>query len=288
MVFLFSLLFSSFLAHAEPIRIGIADTGLSIDMQVFKVPLCKDGHRDYTVDPEKRNSIGIDNYGHGTHVAGLIHQRAANILLNAFGDKESTETSLKELQNHQVDYCLVIFKVIDKDVEHSDSYVNFMLDLAQPDLIKIDYLNVSLVGDRQSDIETKGVKAALKRGIVIVAAAGNSGLQIKRNYSTAFPASIPGVLAIGNYASYPTDGPPVFAEKEDLAKSGFSALPSSNYGKMVRRWMPGTWQLSNGNAGVLQTLTGTSQAAANFTGYLVNQKLQKGSKNVSKKYPRRT
>ena len=79
------------------IRVGVVDSGLNTEKVAFKVPVCESGHIDFTPEKGQIDQIGKDNfYGHGTHVAGIIHQRVTGII---FDMSDMTTGLLKNQKN---------------------------------------------------------------------------------------------------------------------------------------------------------------------------------------------
>lgn len=259
--------------HAkEMIRIGIADTGLD-KHPGFPLPLCKSGHKDFT-DPKVAivNRIGEDHQGHGTHIAGLIHQYASQLYLNGV-DQDTQIKNLKQLIGGvKTDYCFVIYKWTDGSGNPDYGYGRFLNAILEE---KIDFLNLSLNGRTFDQREVAIMKALVAKGVVVVAAAGNNGLTLKEHERFSFPSSIDGVIAVGNLKDKFL-GPIVLPPGQELEKKVMN--PESDRGPVVRIWMQGTGQVSLSLGGSVETRTGTSAAAANYTGYLVNKAITKGSK----------
>lgn len=142
------------------------------------------------------------------------------------------------------DYCLVIINV----------YKGTKLDLlayyaALQYLIKLKpaILNLSLSGFGELTPEKERIKQLLDAGTVIVAASGNDNTELTMSNCTIFPAC---------------------ADRR-IFVIGATDLPSSNKGEVVDTTGP-----AEGTAlGI--TLTGSSQAAAAFTGQAINLALKR-------------
>lgn len=174
---------------SEKVKVAVIDTGVDLSHPDLQSNLV--GGRNFidtSLPPD-------DDFGHGTHVAGIV-AAAANNGLGSAG-------------------LAFRCKVIPIRVLGTSGGTTF-------DLVKgIDYavnagarvINMSLGSSQHSAIEEEAVKKAMNAGIVVVAAAGNDAL--KGNPSN-YPAAIRGVVAVAatnlsdqradfsNYGSYVT------------------------------------------------------------------------------------
>ena len=120
-----------------------------------------------------KNAIAADDQGHGTHVAGTIAQTTNNGIGVA-----------------GLAHCakLMPVKVL------SARGWGTMADVAEGIRWAADHgaqvINLSLGAPSKSDVVEKAVTHAYKKGVVVVAAAGNSGR------SVGYPAAYPGVIAV--------------------------------------------------------------------------------------------
>jgi subtilisin family serine protease len=89
-----------------------------------------------------------------------------------------------------------------------------------------DVINLSLAGTQTDRHMNAAIGYAVKRGVVVVAAAGNSGCGVKNSYSPAYPAALPGVIAVG------------------AIDRGVRVAPYSNCGSYVDVVAPGTTIIS--------------------------------------------
>lgn len=156
------LLLLSHLAYADPIRVGVIDTGLNLADPRFRSVLCEQGHRDFTGEGIK------DLDGHGTHVAGLIKQYAGN-----------------------VSYCMVIIKFY---TANNPNVGSFQTALQWAVDLKLDYINVSVDGSGSSENELKILKNSKSTFIV---AAGNQNIDL--DVSCSYPAcyNLPNMIVVG-------------------------------------------------------------------------------------------
>ncbi len=139
-----------------------------------------------------KKAPGYDDQGHGTHVAGTIAQTTNN-------GKGTAGLA----------YCATLMpvKVLNKSGFGTTANVAEGIRFAADHGAQV--INLSLGGPIKSDILEAAVKHAHDKGVVIVAAAGNSGR------SVGYPAAYPDVIAVSatdsndNIASFSSRGPEV-------------------------------------------------------------------------------
>jgi subtilisin family serine protease len=247
----------SCIAHADPIRVAVIDTGLDMTWAVKKddtrlkdhmdqsapvggtvpIKVCEDGLYDFVngsgdgkVPAEKMK----DDHGHGTHIAGLIAKFAAG-----------------------QDYCIVVMKYYDSKGNDMNNLVNTVKAFETAVKLKVDVINYSGGGIAPSIEERTQVLAALDAGIIVVAAAGNerSDINTHRYYPAAYD---PRIVVVGSVDRQGKDLPTSNTSKnqkgqiqveKELGNDVFSTLPGGQYGYM----------------------TGTSQATAIMSGGIVNR-----------------
>jgi serine protease len=119
------------------------------------------------------NAQAADDHGHGTHVAGTIAQTTNNGVGTA-----------------GLAYCatLMPIKVLSKQGFGTVANVAEGIRFAADEGAQI--INMSLGGPIKSQILEDAVKHAISKGVLIVAAAGNSGKKV------GWPAAYPGVVAV--------------------------------------------------------------------------------------------
>jgi len=164
---------------------------------------------------------------HGSNVAGLIAK-------NVFPSNN---------------VCFIILQAYKKGPkgELEFSHLLYFGALRRAIDLRVDFINLSLSGGASIAQEEFLIKQALDLGITVVAAAGNSGLDLNKLGCIVYPACIdPRIIVVGNADSV-----------------------TSNLGRVVDVFEPGNYQEAN-----KVTLSGTSQAAALHTAYLVNQMLK--------------
>lgn len=208
----------------QGIRIAILDTGIDKDHEC----LSKNFKGGYNfVD---NNTDLTDLNGHGTHVAGII---AA----------EDNDTGVIGVAPNAYIYSV---KVLDYTASGSASNIVAGMEWAAENDIQI--INASLGSDSNSISFRRSVENVYNGGILIVAAAGNSGNGMGTGDNIDFPAKYNEVISVGatdindKRARFSSTGPSL-----ELSAPGVdipSTLPKNKYG----------------------TLSGTSMSAPHVTG----------------------
>lgn len=203
------------------IKVAILDTGIS-KHEDLKV---KNGVSfvDYTTKYD-------DDNGHGTHVAGII--AAANNRIGVVGVAPEAD--------------IYAVKILDQDGRGSYSTIISALEWAIEN--QMDIISMSLGGKEYSQALHETIQEAVDAGIIIVAAAGNSGQELY------YPAKYSEVIAVG-------------AVSEDL-----KAAPFSCRGSELDLVAPGVDILSTANDGQYAVMSGTSTAAPHVSGAFASLK----------------
>ncbi len=180
---------------------------------------------DFSKD-KKSKGMPTDNHGHGTHVSGIIKSIYPDVKILALKYYNPNASGLDNLNS--------TVEALRYAVDHN-----------------VDVINYSGGGPEAATEELRVLKEAERKGILVVAAAGNEESNIDDKKKAYFPAS----YGLKNIIT-------VTAHDEDL-----KILNSSNYGhNSVDIFAPGyriKSSLQNGRTGYL---TGTSQATAFVTG----------------------
>jgi len=217
----------------KEIIVAVVDTGVDrehphLEKNLF-VSNGKIDANNFGVDFSKDRRIKgapVDQHGHGTHVSGIIKSIHPDVKILALKYYNPNASGLDNL-NSTVE---ALKYAVDQNV---------------------DIINYSGGGPEAAIEELRVLKEAERKGILVVAAAGNEESNIDDKAKAYYPAS----YGLKNIIT-------VTAHDEDL-----KILPSSNYGKQsVDIFAPGyriKSSLQNGRAGYL---TGTSQATAFVTG----------------------
>ena len=148
----------------------------------------------------------MDDHGHGTHVAGTI----AAALNNLTGTPAEEEGVVGVAPNASI----LAYKVCRSDGTCSDFAIEQAIARAITDGAQV--INMSLGGAAFSQSMSEAVQDAWNAGLVIVAAAGNSGSTLP-----SYPAAYDNVIAVAAF-------------DEDHRRAGFS-----NYGDWVEVSAPG-------------------------------------------------
>lgn len=138
-------------------------------------------------------------------------------------------------------YCIIPIKIW--DTETTDNYIPEAIYLSIR--LGADIINISGGGSDYSLKESGAVRYADFKHIIIVAAAGNAGINLDKE-CFYFPGCYPTVVLVGNIH------------------------PTSNYGTLVDVFMKGV-DINSGGV----TMTGSSQATAMFTHELAKRMVMK-------------
>lgn len=166
------------------VRVGIIDTGIN-----YYHPDLRKNIREGVCTLDGKSSY-LDDYGHGTHVAGTIGAANNQGMVGI---------------NPYVDFYIV--KAFDK--KGSGNLADIIEGFEWLMQRNVSIINMSFSTSEASQTFTRAVQALKNRGIVLVAAAGNDGGGV--NYPARFPEVI-AVSAIDNQdkiASFSSRGPEI-------------------------------------------------------------------------------
>lgn len=192
------------------IIVGIIDTGIDLDHEFLQDRIVETNYN--TSGSGTSNSENDDN-GHGSHVAGII--------------VDNTTENIK----------LESFKVLNS--EGRGSTINVVNAIEKAVSSNVNVINMSLGVKGQSSAMTDAVNNAVKKGITVCVAAGNSGDDAK-NYSPACISACITVAAMDCESDFPY---------------------WTNYGSCVDIIAPGVEINSTYKNGGYETLSGTSMAS---------------------------
>ena len=193
-------------AYGQGITVAVIDTGVSKGPDLNKTDFVK-GY-DFVND----RSNAQDDNGHGTHVAGTIAQSTNNSYGVAGVSYKAKIMPLKVLSRFGSGTIADIAEAI-----------RFAADNGA------DVINMSLGGGGDSKLMREAIDYAHKKGVVVIAAAGNEG-----SSRASYPAYYPNVIAVS-------------AVGPDKTKTSYS-----NYGDGVDIAAPGGATRSGQENGILQ------------------------------------
>lgn len=147
------------------VRVGIIDTGIN-----YMHPDLRENIREGISTLDGHNSF-LDDYGHGTHVAGVIgaNNRYGKIGINPNADFYA----VKAFNNKGSGSLADIIEGIDWLMRR-----------------QVEIINMSFSTSETSASFVRAIRAAVSRGIIMVAAAGNDGKDVN------YPARFPEVIAV--------------------------------------------------------------------------------------------
>jgi subtilisin len=208
--------------QGEGVKVGIIDTGINLthpDLHVVDNVSFVDGA-----------ATGNDDHGHGTHVAGTV--AALNNSIGVVGVAPQAE--------------LYAIKVLDSSGSGWDSDVISGIQWAVDH--DIDIINMSLGSDQSSTAFELACNSAYNAGVLIVAAAGNSGSSGSTSDCVGYPAKYNSVIAVG-------------AVNSSNTRASFSST-----GPAVEIAAPGVSVYSTYKGGAYATMSGTSMASPHVAG----------------------
>jgi serine protease AprX len=209
------------------IGVAVLDSGINNDGDLGVYSHGPVYTEDFTIAANSKGkrpaSNGLDWYGHGQHVAGII---ASNGKSSNCADCTQVVTGIAPGVN------LVNLKVLDASGEGSDSFVLAAIDraIALKDKYNIRVMNLSLgrpvFESYTQDPLCQAVEAAWKAGITVVVSAGNDGRDNSvgnEGYGTIdTPGNDPYVITVGAMRSMGTA-----TRADDLVASYSSKGPSA-------------------------------------------------------------
>lgn len=256
--------------HANPgaekeIVVAIIDTGLDHRLDLFKDRLWNNpGETGLDANGRDKSSNGIDDdgnglvddvhgwnflkgnhdlrdrHGHGTHISGLV--------IGGAGAVSALPTNIRLM-------TLTYYQEGASDLATLRASEEALLYAVR---MGADIINFSGGGRRPSPLERKALQQAREKGILLVAAAGNEGLDT--NNWPFYPASydLPNILAVTG------------------ADAKHRLLATSNFGsRRIQTSAPGESVLSLLPGGRIGGMTGTSQATALVTHEVLRARLSR-------------
>ncbi|AND39970.1 MULTISPECIES: S8 family peptidase [Cytobacillus] len=212
------------------IKIAVLDTGCDLSHADLKDRIT--GGRNFTDDDNSDPNIFKDYNGHGTHVAGTIaaHENDAGVI----GVAPEAD--------------LLIVKVLNKDGSGQYEWIINGIHYAIEQ--NADIISMSLGGPADVPELHDAIKAAVKKNILVVCAAGNEGDGDDSTDEFAYPGCYNEVISVGAV---------------NLERDSSEFTNSHNEIDLVA---PGEEILSTFLNGKYATLSGTSMAAPHVSGAL--------------------
>jgi serine protease AprX len=210
-----------------------------------------------------------DNYGHGTHVAGIIAGNGSNSICNG---------CTRTLKGMAPNANLIVFRVLDQNGQSSDSMViaaiNQAITLKSKYNIRV--INLSLgravTESYKLDPLCQAVESAWKAGIVVVVAAGNDGRNNsvgEHGYGTInAPGNDPYVITVGAMKAMDT-----YSRTDDLVAS-YSSKGPSLYDNVVKPDL-----VAPGNQVISVEAAGTNTLFKNYPNNAVPYSYYSGNNN---------
>jgi subtilisin len=207
------------------VRVGVIDTGIDLTHPDLR------GNIKGGVNLIKPGASPQDDNGHGTHVAGII--AAVDNRIGVVGVAPAAQLyAIKVLNSRGVGTLTTLIKGIEWAIDHG-----------------MHILNISIGGGTSVPGNlVAAIHAAVNRGILVVAAAGNNGKANGKGNNLEVPGKISGVVAVAA-----------------LAKNNRRA-PFSATGPELTIAAPGVRILSTFTGGRYAVLSGTSQAVPHVAG----------------------
>lgn len=180
----------------EEVVVGVIDSGVDTDHELLVGRIEK---TDVNLSTTGEANSCEDDYGHGTHVAGII---ADNTLSNV---------------------KIRPYKVLNNQGKCSTIIISVAIDIAVAD--GVDVINLSLAADGNNQVLEESIDAATEKGVNVVVAAGNDAKDLSKN--EVAPACIESAITvtsvddegyISKYSNY--NGPiDIAAPGEDVKSS---------------------------------------------------------------------
>lgn len=212
------------------IKIAVLDTGCDVDHPDLRDRII--GGRNFTGDDRGNPNIYNDYNGHGTHVAGTI--AASENGQGVMGVAPQAD--------------LLIVKVLDKNGSGQYKWIIDGIHYAVEQ--RVDIISMSLGGSEDVYELHKAIQDAIKKGVLVVCAAGNEGDGRDNSDEYAYPGAYNEVISVGA----------VNLERQ--------SSPFSNSHNEIDLVAPGEQILSTYPNGTYAKLSGTSMATPHVSGAL--------------------
>lgn len=199
--------------------VAVIDSGVDASHSFFmdessKTNRILNGNRPKDTDPDPKQS----NYSHGTKVAGVI--------------VDNTPSNVKIKPYNYYYY-------------QNGTTITLATEISSASDDNVDVINMSLGNYTESSSVKEAVEKAIKKGIVVVASAGNDGKDAYNHY----PSNYPDVISVAAFNS------------SDKPWSNSSNGKKTNYGSSIDISAPGSLIKTTVPGGGYETDGGTSMAA---------------------------
>jgi serine protease AprX len=222
-------------------------------------------------------SAPYDDYGHGTHVAGIIAGNGQDSKGPRRGIAPGAHLLvLKALDSRGVGLTSNVIAAIEYAIEHRSAYNIRVINLS---------VAAGVYESYKTDPLTLAARRAVDAGIVVVAAAGNRGRSADGQAAyggIASPGNAPWVLTVGassergtsareddEVAGFSSRGPSAIdnSAKPDIVAPGVAIESTTDPGSVLYAAAPPRlWRSARNGRDAYMSLTGTSMAAPVATG----------------------
>jgi len=206
--------------RGQGIGIALIDTGV-VPVEGLVTPGKVINGPDFSFDSQLDNLRHLDGFGHGTHMAGIMAGRDSNIPAGA-------EADAKYFTGVAPDARIINVKVGAADgavdVSQIIAAIDWVVEHRNDPGVNIRVLNLSFgtdsIQDRRMDPLSYAAEVAWRKGIVVVASGGNSGLGTPMLNDPAYNPYVIAVGAADMRGSYGTDNDivPSFSTRGDMTR----------------------------------------------------------------------
>jgi subtilisin family serine protease len=221
------------------VLVAVIDTGIDPEHEDLAGNLDMSKAANF-VEPGK---TPYDDFGHGTHVAGIIGAIAGNNVGIAGVAPKVT---------------IMPIRVLGVDGGSTAALIQG-IDHAVAKGAKV--INLSLGSSMASRAEQEAVNRAIAKGVTVVAAAGNEALS---GNPLNYPAALSGVISVGALGRLPVNGQMLLARAEYSCFNPYVAIAAP--GSDILSTVPSQLGNSPSKGGAYAYASGTSMAAPMVTG----------------------
>jgi serine protease len=262
-------------ATGQDVIIAVVDSGVDMSHPDLAANIVKAGGQQASIDlvDDNNKAPKLDGNGHGTHVAGILAAVSDSGTHGGTSTYNGEKVNSGNIVGVAPNAKLLPVQVMRGDGGGNDfsiaKGIEKAVDWKGDNGIGVDLINLSIGGPEPSSALAAALGYAAKKGVLVIAAAGNSGSPVM------YPAAYPGALAVGalnpqnKRAAYSCYGPqlgivaPGGADphEPDEAKGSWQGIYST---------FPSYHALQGGNSYTgtryYEALSGTSMATPVVTG----------------------